>query len=113
MAENLSPKELQRLQMEAVKRAKEMQNMAQRATYNNSKNNRRQINNNKVNNVQNKAENNRQDIDLAQRQIKMPKEIFDVLLKDSEKTIILILILILTNENADPSIILALMYLII
>lgn len=109
MAENLSPKELQRLQMEAVKRAKEMQNMAQRATYNNQKNNGRPMNNNASNN-QNKEKNKQ---NLAKIPIKMPKEIFDVLLKDSEKTIILILILILTNENADPSIILALMYLII
>lgn len=111
MAENLSPRELQRLQMEAVKRAKEMQNMAQRATYNNSKNNRKMMNNNSNRNFEPKQEKN--EASQAKNQIKMPKEIFDVLLKDSERTIILILILILTNENADPSIILALMYLII
>lgn len=111
MAENLTPKELQRLQMEAVKRAKEMQNMAQRATYNSQKGNRRPMKNNKNSN-QSKDENS-QNTSTNVNKINMPKEIFDVLLKDSERTIILILILLLTNENADPSIILALMYLII
>lgn len=41
------------------------------------------------------------------------QDIFDALTKDSEKTIILVLILILTREGADNSIILALIYLLI
>lgn len=39
--------------------------------------------------------------------------ILDVLMKDSEKSLILAIILLLVEENADISIILALMYLII
>lgn len=40
-------------------------------------------------------------------------DIFDIIMKDREKTLILVLILILSSEGADTSLILALMYLLI
>lgn len=40
-------------------------------------------------------------------------DIFDIIMKDKERTLILVLILILTSEGADTSLVLALMYLII
>ncbi len=41
------------------------------------------------------------------------KDIFDILLSDSERTLILALILLLTEEKADIGLIFALMYLVI
>lgn len=41
------------------------------------------------------------------------KDIFDILMSDSERTLILVLILLLTDEKADMGLIFALMYLII
>ena len=41
------------------------------------------------------------------------KDIFDILLSDSERTLILALIILLTDEQADMGLIFALMYLII
>ena len=43
----------------------------------------------------------------------MQQDIFGALLKDSERTMILVLILLLVNEGADMGLVLALMYLII
>lgn len=40
-------------------------------------------------------------------------DIFNIIMKDKEKTLILVLILILTSEGADTSLVLALMYLLI
>lgn len=40
-------------------------------------------------------------------------DIFDTIMKDKERALILILILILTSEGADTSLVLALMYLLI
>lgn len=41
------------------------------------------------------------------------KDIFDILMSDSERTLILVLILLLTDEKADMGLIFALMYLVI
>ena len=43
--------------------------------------------------------------------IERPSTVWDSLLKDRERTLILVLILILSSEKADTSLILALMYL--
>lgn len=40
-------------------------------------------------------------------------DIFDSLMKDSERTLIIVLILLLVQEKADPEIIFALMYLVL
>ena len=40
-------------------------------------------------------------------------DIFNIIMKDKEKALILVLILILTSEGADTSLVLALMYLLI
>lgn len=40
-------------------------------------------------------------------------DIFDIIMQDKERTLILVLILILTSEGADTSLVLALMYLLI
>lgn len=49
----------------------------------------------------------------SQNQKAMTKNIFEALMEDSERTMILVLILLLVDEGADMGIILALMYLII
>ena len=41
------------------------------------------------------------------------QDIFDSLMKDSEKTLILVLIVLLVEEKSDPGVIFALMYLIL
>lgn len=41
------------------------------------------------------------------------KDIFDILMSDSERTLILVLIILLTDEKADMGLIFALMYLIL
>lgn len=50
---------------------------------------------------------------IQQEQTALPETLFDSLMKDSERTLILMLILLLFTENADTSVIFSLLYLII
>lgn len=51
--------------------------------------------------------------DLLSGALAPVKDIFDILLSDSERTLIMALIVLLTEEKADPGVIFALMYLVI
>lgn len=94
--------EMRRMQDEAVKRVREMQSRARR----------------KVDAAVAKSVVGEEKT-VTKKQASPPEknnpitDIFDSLLSDSERTIILILILILSSEEADTGLILALMYLII
>lgn len=82
------------MQQEAVKRALEMQNRAQQNTLPS------------------------QNVKPEESSLPVPEgttktNIFDILFKDSEKTLIIILILIFLSEDTDISLLIALIYLIL
>ncbi len=107
MPENFSMDELQRLQNEAMNRAREMQKKAQNIGKQSANSRRKPANPSKFK--------------MDQKQISKPpaehkkamSNLFESLMEDSDKSLILILILILSTEDADPGIILALMYIIL
>lgn len=118
---NMMNQDMQRMQQEAIRRVQEMQSRAKANLQTNTLQDKNNRENNQSNpNPQEKVEKNesKNDIDRNDNKTKHIKKepianIFDSLMQDSERTLIIILILILVSENADISIILALMYLII
>lgn len=103
-----SPDDINKMQQEAIRRAKDMHSRAARPQ----------------NEPQKKCEETKQEkIECCTQKTEQKSSgfiplspvhgILDVIMKDSEKSLILALILLLVQENADISIVLALMYLII
>lgn len=86
-----SSEDLNKMQQEAINRVREMQS--------------------KTKNVINKHQNEeRREVTEESKQIKLNP--FNFLLEDSDKTLILLLLIILINEESDMGLILALMYLV-
>ena len=104
-----NPDDISKMQQEAIKRAKDMQSRAVKPQ----------------NDTQKKCEEDQQEKDeccVVRTKVEQKNNdfapspvhgILDVIMKDSEKSLILALILLLVEENADISVVLALMYLII
>lgn len=89
---------MRKMQQEAVHRVQEMQSRAQKHLQEEPKQKPRQ---------EEKA------LQLPQESGQTPATLFDGLMKDSERTLILLLILLLFTENADTSVIFSLLYLIL
>lgn len=90
-----------RMQQDAFKRIQEMQNKSKNTT---DKNQSEQVSNNEYNNKSAEPHINIDD---------NKKDIFEIIMEDKERYLILILLLILVGESADTDILLALMYLLI
>ena len=84
------------MQQEAIKRAIDMQNRARQ--------------NQPPSNPPVKQEASKEKSEPAPE---MKESLFDILFKDSEKTLILILILLLSSEECDASLIFALLYIVL
>ncbi len=127
-----SMEDMQRMQQEAVRRVQEMQKRAKQSLAASEKHielnkvenpkHQQECSNNGdtsaqtkesrlIQNVNNLNENTSSKQSLAKTNGKM--NIFSALLNDREKSLVLVLILILVDESSDLSLILALMYLII
>ncbi len=127
-----SMEEMQRMQQEAVRRVKEMQKRAKQSLV--AGNRYSESNGVKENNIKEKVLDedncNKNENKLSEKLIlsenncninqnknvlrksKQKNDFFSELLKDSEKSLILLLIILLVDEGSDMSLILALMYLI-
>ena len=122
--------DMQRMQQEAVRRVREMQKRAKQSLVAGT----RYSDSNEENNFENKTQKKpdiieqTENLNLVQNVDKEDKNtnskqtlsknsnnfnFFSVLLKDREKTLILLLILLLVDEGCDMSLVVALMYLII
>jgi protein tyrosine phosphatase len=126
---NKENEEMQRMQREAIHRVQEMQKRAKRTieVENNNTNQNRQASatpfrkTKRNNEPVLKQQKNNEKINLTYPSVSQElqdnqnalTDIFDSLMADSEKTMILILILLLSTEEADAGLLLALMYLII
>lgn len=99
MPENAGNNDMKRMQDEAIRRVRDMQKRAKTS-----------VNNAVVEKVQNEEP---KPIETKSQTANPLNNIFDSLMSDSERTLILILILLLSTEEADMGLILALMYLII
>lgn len=87
--------EMRKMQQEAVHRVQEMQSRARK-------------------HLQEEVPEEQQERSLTQQEHSpIPATLLDGLMKDSERTLILLLILLLFTENADPSVVFSLLYLII
>lgn len=127
-----SMEEMQKMQQEAVRRVQEMQKRAkqslaagenhielnkaetpkhQQECSDNGDTSVKAKDSDSIQNVNNANENTNSKQNLAKTNGKM--NIFSALLNDREKSLVLVLILILVDESSDLSLILALMYLII
>ncbi|MDP4120656.1 MAG: hypothetical protein Q8876_06350 [Bacillota bacterium] len=129
-----SKEEMERMQQDAIRRAREMQARAKYAAqYSSGKNTSRdaprdvnrepgrdvfrdvgygfQNNSNKKNDSRQKESLHNTPAEKAKHH-KSP-DILDALFQDKERALLLILILVLSNESADPGLLLALMYLVI
>lgn len=94
--------DMQKMQEEAIKRVRDMQRRAKISV------------DTSVVKDTNSKNHKQKNTDLKKEDKGNPiSSIFDSLMSDSERTMILILILILSSEEADMGLILALMYLII
>lgn len=123
--------DMQRMQQEAVRRVKEMQKRAKQSLVAAST---RYSDSNEVDNFENRTQKKpdiieqTENLNLIQNVDKENKDtnskqalsknsnnfnFFSALLKDREKTLILLLILLLIDEGCDMSLVVALMYLII
>lgn len=115
---NKSSEDIIKMQIDAERRLKDRQrkndNIVREA---NQKEEIKTESNNQNNNQNNKENPPKSPVDLQQQQQETKLggigDIFNSLTKDSDKTLILILILILSDEQVDTGLILALMYLII
>mgnify|MGYP004523088121 CR=1 FL=1 len=127
-----SMEEMQRMQQEAVRRVKEMQKRAKQSLV--AGNRYSESSGVKENNIKEKVLDedncNKNENKLSEKPIlsenncninqnknvlrksKQKNDFFSELLKDSEKSLILLLIILLVDEGSDMSLILALMYLI-
>ncbi|NLJ32137.1 MAG: hypothetical protein GX424_11140 [Clostridiales bacterium] len=128
MAENLNNPEMQRLQQDAIRRAREMQARAQRAFSSNQPAQRPAPVQSRPPAAPSPGPQHRhippeprapepREGGPEPRPGKEPLnpvgDIFESLLADSERTLILVLILILVEEKADTGVIFALMYLVL
>ena len=115
----MNENDMKRMQQEAMRRAKEMQNRAKpdstKPTDNseNSRNEQQKPPEQKNNEPHNNANPNKSNPEHSHRSENIVDGVFDVLMKDRDRTLILCLILILMDEKADNSLILALLYLLI
>lgn len=134
MAETMNNSEMQRLQQDAIRRAREMQARAQRPAFSQNQSAQRSVP------VQSRPPappsaaqpprhippeghagpqapaHGREGSQATQpgKELMNPVgDIFETLLADGERTLILLLILILTEEKADTGVIFALMYLVL
>ena len=121
---NESNPDIQKMKEEAIRYVNEMR---AKSKYNNSNNSRGRPNENMrglnkagANNLKNertkdnKVHKDKDDKPKLEYKKRDPiSDIFDIVMKDKEKTLILVLILILSSEGADTSLIFALMYLLI
>lgn len=90
--------EMRKMQQEAVHRVQEMQSRAQKHLQEEPKP---------------KVPPEEKALQSPQESGIQPATLLDGLMKDSERTLILLLILLLFTDNADPSVIFSLLYLII
>lgn len=110
---NESNPDIQKMKEEAIRYVNEMR---AKSKYNNSNNSRGRPNENMrgFNKKDNKVHKDKDDKPKLEYKKRDPiSDIFDIVMKDKEKTLILVLILILSSEGADTSLIFALMYLLI
>lgn len=115
----MNENDMKRMQQEAMRRAKEMQSRAKddsRKTQENSANSQQEVptptehKNHEMHNNSNMPKINPEHSHHSENVV---DSVFDVLMKDRDRTLILCLILILMDEKADNSLILALLYLLI
>lgn len=115
----MNENEIKRLQQEAVKRAREMQNIAKNNSSSDEHKNKlpepKQPQEKDVHkeNKQSCNTENGHSLENSQKQDNMTGGVFDLLMKDKEKTLILCLVLLLMDEKTDNGLLLALMYLLI
>ncbi len=124
--------DMQRMQQEAVRRVKEMQKRAKQSLvagtrYSESNNLNAHVSNGSENkmsepSIDENKESKKQSEENENKNIQHKKRLshatnkfdfFSELLKDREKSLILLLILLLVDEGSDMSLVMALMYLII
>ncbi len=111
---NKSSEDIIKMQIDAERRLKDRQRKNDNIVREANQKEEIKTENNNQNNKENPPKN---PVDLQQQQQETKLggigDIFNSLTKDSDKTLILILILILSDEQVDTGLILALMYLII
>ena len=114
----MNENDMKRMQQEAMRRAKEMQSRAKfdsQAPQDSSENSRKE--NQNPSEQKHEAPHSNTPIkyhtENNHRSENVVDSVFDVLMKDRDRTLILCLILILMDEKADNSLILALLYLLI
>lgn len=134
MAETMNNSEMQRLQQDAIRRAREMQARAQRPAFSQNQSAQRSVpvpsrppaspsaaqpsrHVPPVEHAGSQAPAHGREgsqADQSGKELANPVgDIFETLLADGERTLILLLILILTEEKADTGVIFALMYLVL
>lgn len=115
----MNENDMKRMQQEAMRRAKEMQSRAKdesRNTRDNSANSQQEVptqaepKNHEIHHGTTAQNSNPEHSHHSENIV---DSVFDVLMKDRDRTLILCLILILMDEKADNSLILALLYLLI
>lgn len=115
----MNENDMKRMQQEAVRRAQEMQNRARKESVQPSVGQHQKQNDSVKEAEQKKYEAHHENAEMKHISEKNHKSenfigsMFDVLMKDKERTLILCLILLLMDEKADNSLILALLYLLI
>lgn len=107
--------EMRRMQQDAVRRVQEMQNRARQAVDPSRIGKDSGSGQASPANRENQPPHSSQEtpVPASQLQGKGMSGILDTLMQDSERTLILVLILLLSSEKADMELLLALMYLII
>lgn len=104
---------------EALKRAKQMQNKSNNNFYQQEKNRTKPSfetveSEKKTQNIEfEEIVEKSQELPLQNSSLKNQHGTLDFLLADKEQSLVLLLLLLLTGENADPALLLALMYLLI
>ncbi|MDD6490144.1 MAG: hypothetical protein PUG48_10100 [Clostridia bacterium] len=115
----MNENDMKRMQQEAMRRAKEMQSRAKSDNQNtqdisaNSKQEPPTQTEQKNHEIHHNSNSQKSTPEHSHHSENIVDNVFDVLMKDRDRTLILSLILILMDEKADNSLILALLYLLI